>query len=84
MSFYNSNGFHQNDLDFAKQHNLLNTDEIKLIESTKNSWHPNDCWDHRRYQEDLRNNHNYYVDQTTWNMNNKICHTYNPLERRRN
>ena len=73
-----SYGFAQSDLNFAIQNNIFSPTSISFLQSTMNSYTPNDCFQHRRYQEILRDNHNHYADQTTWNKNNEVIHTFLP------
>lgn len=71
-------GFAQSDINFIAQNDIYGQEALAFLRATKDNYDPKSCLDHRRFQEDLRDNHNHLSDQYTWNKNNKVVHTYYP------
>ena len=79
MNQGNDYGLYQNDINFIRKNNLCTPERLEDLETKKNNYTtPNICFDHRRIQEKLRNEHNYHSDQNSWNRNNKVLHNYDP------
>lgn len=70
--------FATKDIEFIQKNNIYTPETIKWLEQTKNDMDPFTCLKHRRVQEDLRDNYNYYSSQKAWNSNNTVLHTFAP------
>ena len=70
--------FHQTDLNFMSSHKIGTEDLRNNLQQNMNSSDPNTCFQHRRVQEVLRDEHDHMSDQQTWNANNKVIHTHRP------
>lgn len=68
--------FSKRDIKHIKDNDIYPQTTLKFLITTYNSTDPFVCLQHRRIQEDLRNNHSHYAEQESWNKNNEVVHTF--------
>lgn len=69
------------DMKHIQDNKIFTPKQTEWLNETMNEKQDFDiCAKHRRVQEFLRKNYNYYCDQESWNINNKALHTSDPLQ----
>lgn len=77
MQNWEHGAFAQKDINFIVNNNLCPPSTVKFLENTMNETsNPYVCLEHRRIQEVLKINYDYYSDKQAWNTNNQVIHNF--------